>query len=192
MVVAGGIGAGKSEAGRMLAERGFAVMDSDRAGHEVLAAGHPVSEQVAARWPEAVVDGRIDRRRLGRIVFGDPRQLAELESLTHPAIAAAIERWSIAVGDRPAAVEIPVGADLVGAGWTRVVVDVPTESRRERLRGRGMSDSDIDARIAVQPSRAEWRSTADIVVDNSGTRDSLRAGLGRVLAHLMEHPPASS
>ena len=176
----------------MLAERGFAVMDSDRAGHEVLAAGHPVSEQVAARWPETVVDGRIDRGRLGRIVFADPRQLAELEALTHPAIAVAIERWSLAVGDRPAAVEIPVGADLVGDGWTRVVVDAPTESRRARLRGRGMSDPEIDARMAVQPSRAEWRSAADIVVDNTGTRESLRAGLDRLKSHLMKQPEAPS
>ena len=57
-------------------------------------AGHPVAARVAERWPEAVVDGRLDRGLLGRIVFGDPTQLAELEALTHPAIRLLIERWA--------------------------------------------------------------------------------------------------
>ena len=198
LVVRGGIGSGKSEVGRMLAERGFAVLDADRAGHDVLVTGHPVAARVARRWPEALVEENIDRGRLGRIVFGDPSQLAELEALTHPAIRRIIERWGTEVGDRPAAVEVPVLADLVDEGWVRITVDTPTESRRERLRRRGMSDADLGARMAVQPSRDEWRSAADLVLDNGGTRESLASEVDRLIGYLVSgrshtgHPATDS
>ena len=185
VVVIGGIGSGKSEIGRMLAERGFAVLDSDRIGHEVLAEGHPVAAQVAARWTEAVVDGTVDRGLLGRIVFDDPSQLAELEALTHSAIRLLIERWATGIGERPAAVEIPLLKQLVDESWVRVTVDAPDESRKQRLKQRGMSDRDIDARMAAQPTRAEWRSGADLVLDNSGTRDALAGQLDRLVRELM-------
>ena len=184
VVIGGGIGSGKSEVGRILAERGFEVLDADHVGHEVLVPGHPVATRVAARWPEAVVEGRIDRGRLGRIVFGDSSQLEELEALTHPAIRHAIERWGNEMGDRPAAVEVPIPADLIDETWVRVLVDAPIESRRERLRRRGMPDRDVDARMAAQPSREEWRSAAALVVDNGGTRESLDSEIDRLISYL--------
>ena len=192
VVVIGGIGSGKSEVGRMLTQRGFAVLDADRLGHEVLSSGHPVAAQVAARWPEAVVDGTLDRNLLGRIVFDDPAQLAELEALTHPAIRGLIELWADAVGQRPAAVEIPLLKDLVDSTWVHVAVDAPIESRKQRLRQRGMSERDIDLRVAAQPTRAEWLSRADLVLDNSGTRQALAGQVDRVLGSLTGDPPATS
>ena len=185
VVISGGIGSGKSEVGRMLAERGFAVLDADHVGHEVLVPGHPVATRVAVRWPEAVVEGRIDRDRLGRIVFDDSSQLEELETLAHPAIRHTIERWGSEMGDCPAAVEVPILADLVDESWVRVLVDAPIESRRERLRRRGMPDRDIDARMAAQPSREEWRSAADLVVDNGGTRESLESEIDHLIGCLV-------
>lgn len=181
VVVIGGIGSGKSEVGRMLAVRGFAVLDADHLGHQVLAAHHPVAAQVAERWPEALVDGKVGRGLLARIVFDDPSELAELESLTHPAIRRLVERWATALGERPAAVEVPLVKDLVGPDWVRIAVDAPTESRIRRLKQRGMSERDIDARMAAQPSREEWLSRADLVIDNSGTKRSLARQIDRMI-----------
>ena len=169
----------------MLAERGFSVLDADRLGHRVLAPGHPVAARVALRWPEAVVEGRIDRGRLGRIVFDDESQLEELEALTHPAIREAIEQWGSEVGNRPAAVEIPVLADLADASWVRVTVDAPIETRKERLRRRGLTEDDIDARMAAQPSRDDWRSAADLVLDNGGPGELLVSEVDRLVKRLM-------
>lgn len=184
IVIGGGIGSGKSEVGRMLAERGFSVLDADRLGHQVLATEHPVAARVAMRWPEAVVEGRIDRGRLGRIVFGDESELHELEALTHPAIREAIERWGSEVGNGPAAVEIPVLTELVDASWVRVTVDAPIETRKERLRRRGMTEDDIDARMAAQPSCDDWRSAAALVLDNGGPEESLVSEVDRLVAWL--------
>ena len=191
VVVGGGIGSGKSEVLKMLAERGFAALDADRVGHGLLAPGHPVAARAAARWPEALAEGRIDRSLLGRIVFGDPPQLAELEALTHPAILTEIERWASQAGERPAAVEVSVLSvmrRLAGEGWTGVAVDAADDARRERLRGRGMTDADIEARLAVQPDRAEWLAAADLVLSNDSGRRELASEAARLARLLLtEH-----
>lgn len=170
----------------MLAEHGFETLDADRVGHGLLAPGHPVADRVSARWPEAAEEGLIDRGVLGRIVFEDPRQLAELEALTHPAILRAVEEWAAEAGCRPAAVEVSVlsvMSDLAG-GWTRVAVDASAETRRRRLRRRGMAAADIEARISVQPGREEWLATADLVVDNDRGPEMLRSEVDRLAAGL--------
>lgn len=188
LVIAGGIGSGKSQAGRLLAERGFAVLDADQVGHSILEGGHPVARRVAERWPEAVTAGAIDRRALGRIVFRDRDQLAELEAITHPAIRRGIARWARDAGDRPVAVEIPILADLVDGSWLWVVIEAPLELRRKRLCGRGMSEGEIDARLASQPGHREWLEAADYVVDNVGTREHLARALDDTLARIRTRP----
>ena len=184
LVIGGGIGSGKSQAGRLLAERGFAVLDADQVGHSVLRGDHPAARRVAERWPEAVTGGTIDRRALGRIVFNDRAQLAELEAITHPAIREGIAAWARQAGDSPLALEIPILAELVGSNWTWVVIEAPLEVRKERLRGRRMSDDEIEARLASQPSLGEWLEAADFVVRNAGTPEDLGRALDDTLARL--------
>lgn len=159
--------------GRLLAERGYEVLEADQVGHAVLADDPTVAGVVAERWPQTLVDGSIRRARLARIVFADPAQLRALEAVTHPAIRREIRRWSSDLGERPAAVEIPVLADLTGPGWTRISVDAPADVRIERLRARGMSVRDIETRLAAQPTRDEWLATAEVVLDNSSTLAAL-------------------
>ena len=188
IAVGGGIGSGKSEVMRMLAERGFATLDADRVGHGVLAPGHPAAASAAARWPEALTDGRIDRSLLGRIVFGDPLQLAELEALTHPVILAEVERWAAEAGERPAAVEVSVLSvmkRLAGKGWMTAAVDAGGGIRRERLRLRGMTEADIEARMAVQPDPGEWTAAAGLVVDNNAGRGRLASEVDRLAGLLL-------
>lgn len=184
LVIGGGIGSGKSQAGGLLVERGFAVLDADRVGHSILEGDHPVARRVAERWPAAVTGGTIDRRALARIVFHDRDQLAELEAITHPAIRDRITRWAQEAGSRPAAVEIPVLADLMDGSWLWVVIKTPLEVRRRRLRERGMSDRDIDARLASQPGLGEWLEAAHYVIGNDGTREDLGRALDDTLARI--------
>lgn len=172
----------------MLAERGFETLDADLVGRGLLAPGHPIADRVSARWPEAAEEGRIDRAVLGRIVFADPLQLAELEALTHPAILRTVEEWAAEAGGRPAAVEVSVlsvMSGLAGAGWTRVVVDASAEARRGRLRRRGMTEADIEARMSVQPGRAEWLAAADLKLDNDRSPELLRSEVARLAAGLL-------
>ena len=192
LVISGGIGSGKSQAGRLLVERGFAVLDADRVGHSILSGDHPVARRVAERWPEAVAGGTIDRRALGRIVFDDRDQLAELEAITHPAIRDGIAGWAREAGRRPAAVEISILADLVDGSWLWVIIEAPLELRKKRLRGRGMSAGEVKARLASQPSHEEWLDAADFVIGNAGTLEQLGRALDDTLARIMASTRARS
>jgi dephospho-CoA kinase len=173
ILLTGGIGSGKSTVGRILEGRGLRVVDADRLGHAALAPGGGAFDEAAARWPQVVVDGVIDRGRLAAIVFADPEELAALEAMVHPVVVERIERISREVAEGALVVEMSVPKLIRRLGWTVVVVDAPDEVRRARLIARGMAPEDVERRMAVQPSREEWLAMADVVVDNSGGLDEL-------------------
>src|SRR6185369_5100386 len=85
----GNIGSGKSTVAGMFAARGIPVIDADDLLRQAQAPGQPAHAEIAAAWPEVLApDGTIDRKRLGKIVFGDPDPAARkrLEAITHPRI----------------------------------------------------------------------------------------------------------
>ncbi len=149
------------------------MIDADRVGHKVLDVDGEAFPAVSEAFPEAVVGGVIDRALLAREVFADPARLRLLESLTHPAIRRRIQRTVDKCDDAVVVVEVPLLTDFLGAGWRRILVDVPDEIRLERLVERGMRPIDAKTRMAAQPSREEWRAAADYLIDNSGDRDAL-------------------
>lgn len=181
ILISGGIGSGKSAVGAALAARGMLVIDADSVGHEVLEPGTAAYASVMGRWPEVMIGDVIDRRALGRIVFADPGELAALEAITHPAIRREIRARVEAAPRAGVAVELPLLTNFLGEGWTRVVVDVPDEIRRERLRSRGMDQDEVTTRMAAQPSRDEWLADADYVIDNTGDLDALEAEIDRIV-----------
>jgi dephospho-CoA kinase len=169
-LITGGIGSGKSEVRRLLAERGIHAVDADAVGHLVLA-GEGLTP-VAERWPGVVLEGEIDRKALARIVFDDPGELEVLEAITHPLIFGRIEA-DLKGFPGVAVVEMPVLE--ISMGWPTIVVDADDETRLRRAVQRGMSESDVRRRMASQPSRAEWLAAADVVVPNHGEIEHLEA-----------------
>ncbi len=180
ILLSGGIGSGKSTAAGMFAARGAVIISADAAGHRVLEPDGAAFAAVAARWPSVVRDGSIDRAVLAAVVFDDPRALAELEAITHPAIGRLVAEQVAEAEGSLTVVEVPlirngvpVLRDVVGPDWPLVVVDAPANTRRCRLAARGMDPEDIERRMAVQPSRSEWLAAADHVLDNGGDIDAL-------------------
>lgn len=84
IALTGGIGSGKSTVSAMLREHGAAIFDVDEAARSVLAPGEPGVDDVAARWPEVVAAGVVDRAALAHIVFHNPAELAQLNAIVHP------------------------------------------------------------------------------------------------------------
>src|SRR3989304_2949798 len=84
----GGIGSGKSTVAGYLAELGAAVMDLDKVGHEVMKSGSRTFTKIVGQFGKNILNarGEIDRARLAEIVFDDPRALASLNRIVHPAI----------------------------------------------------------------------------------------------------------
>ena len=184
VIVSGGISSGKTTVLRMLKRLGAVVVEADRIGHEVLEPGGGAYAAVAERWPAVMVEGRVDRGRLAAIVFNDPVELAALEAISHPLISAEIKRRVAGAEGRDVALELPLDSDLAGPGWTRIVVDAPAKMRLERAVARGMALNDAASRLAVQPDRATWAQSADIVIDNGGTIEELEREVERIWAEL--------
>ena len=177
IMLAGGIGSGKSMVAALLADRGALVIDADQLGHRVLEPDGEAFDAVSQRWPQVVVDGKVDRSRLGSIVFDDPEALAELEAMSHPAILSRIRSLVERAGAKPVVVEIPVIIPLGGDVWIHVFVDGPEDVRLERVTARGGDPTDTRRRIEAQPNRTEWFAWADRVLMNDGSEEDLRAAV---------------
>ena len=145
----GGIGSGKSEAGRRLAAHGAVLLDADKAARAVVEPGTPGLARVAETFGPGVLreDGSLDRAKLAEIVFADETARGKLNAIVHPLVhdhMRAAEQAAVqAAGDGAVIVhDVPLLAeggrgkefDLV------IVVDVPPEVQVERLAARGMPD----------------------------------------------------
>ncbi|MFF8765729.1 MULTISPECIES: dephospho-CoA kinase [Nocardiopsis] len=190
----GGIGSGKSAVAAELAAYGATVVDADAIAREVVEPGTPGLEAVVAEFGDRVLtpDGRLDRPRLGEIVFADEASLTRLNAIVHPlvgersaqlmeeAVASGVE---VVVYDVPLLVENGLGPlyDLV------VVVDAPDAVRVERVTAnRGMPREQVEARIRAQADRDTRLAAADLVVDNSGTREELTERVAQLWRELLE------
>ena len=189
----GGIGAGKSTVAGLLAGRGAAVIDVDELGREVLASGGAARDGVIARFGQAVVgvDGEIDRAALAATVFADDRALADLTSISHPAINALLAdrlaeldraRARVVVLDMAVLVESQLGRGLYD---TVVVVEAPWSLRLRRLLTRGISEQEAVARRDAQATDGERRAAADFVIENSGDLEALDAEVDSLWAKLV-------
>jgi len=175
----GGIGSGKSTVARRLAELGATIVDADQIAREVVEPGTGAYQRIVDRFGESVVrpDGALDRPALGRMVFGDPAALADLEGITHPEIwevtatrIATARRDGIVVHDMPILVEKSLMSDY----HLVVVVDTPQEERVRRLvADRGMTEEDARSRMAAQATDAQWSAAADAILPNTGTVEDL-------------------
>ena len=189
----GGIGSGKSEVARRLAEPGAELIDADVAARRVVEPGSPGLAQVAAAFGDEVLrpDGSLNRERLGEIVFADPGLRAKLNAIVHPLVRQWMEKAERAAvqadGDAIVVHDVPLLAESRGkAGFDAViVVDVPPDLQLERLVSqRGMAADQARARIAAQASREQRLAVADIVIDNSGSLADLDRRVAEVWADL--------
>jgi dephospho-CoA kinase len=172
----GGIACGKSNVSAMLRDRDCHVLQADPLGHELLEPGQAAYEEVLREFGKDILDpgDKVDRKKLGAIVFGDPVKRAKLNWILHPKILEVIRQWFKRL-DRPGGPEFAVleAALIYEAGvhkeLDRVVVCWCTpEQQMERLEARGLSKEDGQRRVAAQMPISEKKRLADEVVDCSG------------------------
>ena len=168
VLLGGGIGAGKSSVARVFADSGYVLIEADRVGAETLRPGTEATRAVGLEWPEAVVNGVVDRQALARIVFRNTEALRHLEEITHPGIRAEIVR-RVAAADSDVVVEVPVQHLALDGSWTRVAVVAAQATRIARAVHRGGDPDDVKRRVAAQVPDRAWEEWADIVIDNSNT-----------------------
>lgn len=178
----GSIAMGKSVAAKMFRRLGVPVRDSDATIHRLLAKGGAGVAPVAKLFPDAIVDGAVDRRKLGAKVFADPQALAHLEAILHPLARQDMKafldfhrrrRTKRVVLDVPLLYE--TGLDAI---CDRVVVvsASPTIQRQRALSRPGMTNEKLAGILARQIPDSEKRRRADIVaVTALGYLPTLRA-----------------
>ncbi|MDA5282174.1 dephospho-CoA kinase [Streptomyces sp. NPDC054904] len=175
----GGIGAGKSEVSRLLAEYGAVVVDADRIAREVVEPGTPGLAAVVEAFGESVLTaaGELDRPALGAIVFGDPDKLRTLNAIVHPLVGARSAELEGAAGPDAIVVhDVPLLAEngLAPLYDLVVVVDASPETQLARLTARrGMTEEDARARMAAQATREQRLAVATLVIDNDGPLEAL-------------------
>ncbi|MCU1533165.1 MAG: dephospho-CoA kinase [Arthrobacter sp.] len=182
----GGIASGKSVVASRLRELGAVLIDADALARAVVEPGSPGLAQVVDAFGTAIVtaDGGLDRAGLGALVFGNPERLAVLNGIIHPlvreraaALVDAAPGGAVVVQDIPLLVETGQGSRF----HLVVVVDAPDKLRVQRMVDhRNMTAEDAHARMAAQAAREERLAAADIVLDNSGTREALRDAVDRL------------
>jgi dephospho-CoA kinase len=185
----GGIASGKSTVADELAALGAVIIDADRLAREVVEPGTPGLAAVVARFGADVLsDGRLDRPRLGSIVFADPEARADLERIIHPAVrtrAAELERSAPAEAVVVHVIPLLVETGQAGDFDAIVLVDADPETQVRRMTARdGFTPAEAASRIAAQASREERRALADVVIDNSGSVMELRQQIRDLWAKL--------
>lgn len=182
----GGIAAGKSEALAAFGRLGAATLSADAVVHELLDA-EPLRGRLVERWGEGVAPGgRVDRGRIGAIVFADPEQIGWLEQQVHPLVRERMAAWlvSLPAGTEFAVVEVPLlfESELAGVFDTTVAVVTSDEVRRQRAEARGHAL--VGEREARQLSQEEKAERAEHAIGNDGSVEDLERALSALLAKL--------
>jgi dephospho-CoA kinase len=184
----GGIGSGKSEVARRLAEKRIPVIDADLVAHEVLDKGGLAVDAVIDSFGEAILTaGKIDREKLGAVVFSDDAARKRLNAITHPLISRIIaERCADLVQQGHSSIVIEatlLAEDGKREPWLNglILVLARDDLRLARLtQERGMNAADARKRMAAQTPPEAKAPLADWIVENSGSLDDLHAATDAV------------
>jgi len=187
----GNIGSGKSTVAGMFAARGIPIIDADALAREVQAPGQPAHADIAAAWPEVVgPDGKLDRKRLGAIVFADPAARRRLEAITHPRIQELSRARMAALADAGHALAIYEATLLIESGRDKeldalIMVTASPATQIARVVARdGAREEDVRARLRAQLPQEDKVRLATYVVDNDGDLAATEAQIDRIVAEL--------
>ncbi len=184
----GGIGSGKSTVSRFLGELGAVIIDADKVGHEAFKSDTEVWGEIVAAFGEQILatNREIDRKKLGDVVFGNPKSLARLNRIMHPRMYEIVKTKLEEYRRQGMDVVILEAPLLIEAGWTSLVDEIwvtvaPEATVVSRTEERaGLSGEEVLARIRSQLSSGERAKRADLIIDTDCSLDELRARVGEL------------
>ena len=188
MIVAGltgSIAMGKSTVAAMFARLGAPVFDSDISVREFYAGDG--ATMIEAAFPGVTANGQIDREQLSARVLSDAIALRRLESLVHPAVAAARTRFlerAAAEGRRLTIADVPLLFETGGESTVDlvVVVSAPETLQRARALARvGMTEAKLVTILSRQTPDAEKRRRAHFVINTGDSLECARAQVGQFM-----------
>ena len=174
--ITGPTGAGKTTALRAVTGLGGCVIDCDQVYHQLLEESAPMRNELTERFGSGILDSeqRLDRKKLGTLVFQDEALLADLNTITHRYVRRRVEELLRAAGTegRPLAAVDAIALIESGLGGlcdTVVAVLAPPEARVRRIMAReGISEEYARMRVKAQQSDAFFRANCTAVLENTG------------------------
>lgn len=164
IAITGGIGSGKSIVARVLLNMGYQVYDCDHHAKQLMHSSPIIRQQLTTRFSDDIYnsDGTINKPLLSSIIFNDPKALAVVNSIVHPAVKDDIISWHNA---SPASLHFVETAILVEAGMQTMVDEVwnvtaPVETRIARVISRNATTRDK----VVERINSQSTSLSDITV----------------------------
>jgi len=169
--ITGGTGCGKTTLLKVIEEKGGLILDCDAIYHQLLATDEKLLNAIEIRFPGTVEDGKLQRKKLGSIVFSDKNALLDLNKITHSAVKAEVLR-QLETAPKLAAID---AIALFEAGLAElcditVAVTAPVEDRVQRLIKRdGITEDYARSRITAQHPESWFREHCDCTLENNGT-----------------------
>ncbi|MEM7690386.1 MAG: dephospho-CoA kinase [Pseudomonadota bacterium] len=175
----GSIGMGKSTVAAMFAEAGVPIFDADAQVRAMQGPGGELLPAIEAAFPGSTGPEGVDREALGKLVFGAPEKLAQLEAIVHPAVGQKRADF-LAQNSEAELLVFDIPLLFEGSGHaavdTIVVVSAPAEAQRERVLARpGMTMEKFEHILGLQTPDAQKRERADHVIDTGTPIEETRA-----------------
>jgi dephospho-CoA kinase len=194
--VTGGIGSGKTEVCRLLEGLGARVFYADAEAKRLMEADPETRAAITEAFgPESYdAGGRLDRRYLAQRVFSDPAEVARINGIVHPRVAAAFERAREAATRDGVPLLVEEAALIFESGADRrldavAVVEAPLDERIRRVRARdGVTAEQVLARASHQLPPEVLRRRADYVIENTGSREDLLRQVEAVYRRVVAAP----
>ena len=178
----GGIGTGKTEVTHVLRELGAVVIESDKVAHLSYRPGTDAYDEIIDQFGKEVLDdsGVIDRGKLGGLVFAGADSRIQLEKIVWPAVRSWITERLIHEKERGTKIIVIEVPKLFEAGWDDLAdaiwtVEAPSAAIAQRVNVRSnLSETETNARVQAQITRAERAERADLLIENSAELADLR------------------
>ena len=189
--ITGGIASGKSTVTEFLRQQGYQVIDADQVVHELQEPGGRLYQALLSAFGSAILqeDGRLDRPKLGAMIFGNPELLAQSSQIQNQIIREELagRRDLLAEMEDIFFMDLPLLFELQYEDWFDQIwlVDVTKETQLSRLMNRNaLSQEEAEKRIVAQLSLREKRKRADVLIDNNGSLEETRQQIRDALQKL--------
>lgn len=182
----GSIGMGKSTTAAMFRDEGVPVWDADATVHKLYAKGGPAVAPIGQEFPDAIVDGAVDRDQLKQIIAKDATVLPKLEAIVHPLVAADRAEFLDTNKAELVIFDIPLLFETGAETWldSVLVVTCPPDIQAKRVLDRGtMSPEQFQMILSRQMPDSEKRARADHIIETL-TLDATRAAVRNLIAEL--------
>lgn len=186
IVITGLIASGKSTLAEILREEGFVVIDSDKVNKKLIEEGgtNYLAIKNESDFKEAFDGDRLDKKKLGQIIFSDPKKMEKLNSITHKNIIREIEKEIESVDKKTVFIEIPLYFQMKEKFENNgvILVTCKKDVQIKRLMARDkISESFAQKKIESQDNLAYMVDNSDIIIDNSGDEEELRIKIKNML-----------